>query len=74
MRVHQAADLALFLDAMVDHDAARQVGWDFDAPFNFPSGASCYRCKPAPCNQSLCPIISKPASCTLRLRLLDELV
>jgi len=37
------ADLALLLDAMIDYDLApRQVGWDFDAPFNFPAGATCY--------------------------------
>lgn len=36
------ADLALFLDAMVDFSTPRQLGWDFDAPFDLPAGASCY--------------------------------
>ena len=37
-------DLAMFLDSMVDYAAApRQPGWEFDAPFNFPAGACCYR-------------------------------
>ena len=36
------SDLALFLDAMVDLGTERQVGWDFDAPYNLPEGAQCY--------------------------------
>jgi amidase len=37
-----AADLALFLDSMVDLSVEQQVGWDFAAPFNFPAGVACY--------------------------------
>ena len=35
-------DLALFLDAMVDHSVERQTGWDFDAPKNLPMRISSY--------------------------------
>eukprot|EP01044_Picomonas_judraskeda_P038315 COSAG03_NODE_17829_length_367_cov_0.723881_1_plen_68_part_10 len=37
------ADLALFLDAMVNFESAQQEGWEFPAPFNLPAGCSCYR-------------------------------
>ena len=36
------SDLAIFLDAMVDLGTERQLGWDFDAPYNLPEGAQCY--------------------------------
>eukprot|EP01052_Picozoa_sp_SAG31_P036248 SAG31_NODE_4493_length_3188_cov_2.660084_5_plen_217_part_00 len=38
------ADLALFLDSMIDFNARKgtQVGWGFPAPFNFPENVQCY--------------------------------
>lgn len=36
------ADLALFLDAMIDWELEQQAGWAFPAPFNLPPNCCCY--------------------------------